>query len=79
MTYRIRAGGPKGARIDVYSNGRFIVRAEGDIDPHLPGNGVKFKIGHYRDKIPVKAEMLLDDVCVSGDAGMCDASVTPRP
>jgi len=79
MTYRIRAGGPQGARIDVYANGRFIVRAEGDIDPHLPGNGVKFKIGHYRDKIPVKAEMLLDEVCVSGDAKACEASITPRP
>jgi len=79
MTYRIRAGGAHGARIDVYANGRFIVRAEGDIDPHLPANHVKFKIGHYRDKIAVKAEMLLDDMCVSSDAATCDASVTPRP
>jgi hypothetical protein len=65
MAYRIRAGGPDGASVDVNANGRFIVRAEGDIDPHLPDNRVKFKIGHYRDKIPVNAELLLDELCVS--------------
>jgi len=79
MTYRIRAGGPQGARIDVYANDRFIVRAEGDIDPHIAGNRVKFKIGHYRDKIPVKAEMLLQEVCVSGTSKTCDHGLTPMP
>jgi hypothetical protein len=77
MAYHIRAGGPEGARIDVYANGRFIVRAEGDIDPHLPGNRVKFKIGHYRDKIPVKAELLLDELCVSQTLANCSPSLKP--
>ncbi len=77
MAYHIRAGGPEGARIDVYANGRFIVRAEGDIDPHLPGNRVKFKIGHYRDKIPVKAELLLNDLCVSRRLATCVLSSKP--
>ncbi len=77
MAYHIRAGGPEGARIDVYANGRFIVRAEGDIDPHLPGNRVKFKIGHYRDKIPVKAELLLDELCVSSTLATCARSSKP--
>ncbi len=79
MTYRIRAGGPAGARIDVYADDRFIVRVKGDIDPHLPGNRVKFKIGQYRDKIPVKAELLLDEICVSDKAGTCDRGIVPMP
>ncbi len=79
MTYRIRAGGPEGARIDVYANGRFIVRAEGDIDPHIPGNRIKFKIGHYRDKIPVKAELLLQEVCVSSAAKTCSHGLKVLP
>jgi hypothetical protein len=79
MTYRIRAGGPEGARIDVYADGRFIVRARGDIAPYWPGNRVKFKFGHYRDKIPVHAELQVDEVCVSKDWKTCDSSITPRP
>lgn len=79
MTYRIRAGGLEGARIDVYANGRFVLRASGDIAPHWPGNRVKFKFGHYRDKIPVRAELQVDEICLSKNWKTCDSSITPRP
>lgn len=47
------------------------------MDPHLPGNRVKFKIGHYRDKIPVKVELLLDELCVSSTLAACAQSTGP--
>ncbi|MGH6816322.1 MAG: hypothetical protein ACREC6_11520, partial [Hyphomicrobiaceae bacterium] len=76
MTYRIRSGGAAGSRIDIYANGRFIVRAEGNIGHGVPlANTVKFKFGHYRDKIPNKAKMSVDEVCMSETAATCDPSV----
>ena len=72
MSYHVLAHGPNGARIDVYANGQFIVRAEGHIASALQlPNRVKFKFGHYRDKIPVKTRMLVDEVCLAQSAANC--------
>jgi hypothetical protein len=78
MTYHIASHGPQGTRIDVYANGQFIVRAEGHIADGLPlPNRVKFKFGHYRDKIPVSARLMVDDVCVAETATACDPTLRP--
>ncbi|MGH6814642.1 MAG: hypothetical protein ACREC6_02965 [Hyphomicrobiaceae bacterium] len=76
LTYHLRVGGAAGALIDIYANGRFIVRAEGRIDDGVPSpNTVKFKFGHYRDKIPIKAKMSVDEICMSETAAACDPTV----
>src|SRR5262249_35210658 len=73
MTYHIAAQGAAGARIDLYANGKFIVRASGDIAADAPfPNTVKFKFGHYRDKISSRASLLVDEVCVSERDATCD-------
>jgi hypothetical protein len=78
MTYRIQGHGAQGTRIDIYANGRFIVRAEGNIAEGLPmPNRVRFKFGHYRDKIPVSARLMVDDVCLSERAAACDPTLSP--
>lgn len=74
MLYHVQGG--RDGRIDVYANGRFIVRAEGFIG--YPGDHpgrVKFKFGTYRDRIPGAAELLVDRICLSTDAADCDATV----
>jgi hypothetical protein len=76
MTYYIEGKGLEGTRIDVYANGRLVVRAKGDIVPGLPlPNQLKFKFGHYRDKIPVSARLMVHDVCLSETAAACDPSL----
>lgn len=61
MTYRIKGG--DGGQVDVYANRRFIVRVMGHIGyaAAIPGL-VKFKIGHYRDRMPGSATLKLDRV-----------------
>jgi hypothetical protein len=55
MQYKVQMSRSKVAAIEIYANGRFIVRVSGKIgyDP-APGNisQTKFKIGHYRDYLP---------------------------
>lgn len=78
MTYRIQGHRVQGTRIDIYANGRFIVRAQGNIAEGLPmPNRVKFKFGHYRDKIPVSARLMVDDVCLAETAAACDPTLNP--
>ncbi len=80
MTYRVQADGKTGTSFDVYANGEFIVRAEGAIsDGANIANEIKFKFGHYRDKIPIRAHMLVNDVCLSEKAADCDKSISPVP
>jgi hypothetical protein len=74
MMYYVR-GGPDGdGRIDVYADGRFIVRAEGAIGYRggTPGR-VKFKFGAYRDRQPGTARMAVDEFCLSRTAAACMA------
>jgi hypothetical protein len=78
MTYRVKAGGARESIFEVYADGRFIVRAEGAYEENVSfPNNVKFKFGHYRDKVSTSADMLIDEVCVSQDLGTCAPSVRP--
>ncbi|WP_162918289.1 heparin lyase I family protein [Taklimakanibacter deserti] len=78
MTYRVKAGGENDTLYEIYADGRFIVRAkyarQADVPP---GNQVKFKFGHYRDRTTTAADMLVARVCVSPNAERCDRSVRP--
>jgi len=63
MAYRVQAGAGHGSVIEVYQDGRFIVRATGHVGYDAPGKSkqkTKFKIGHYRDYIPSTDVMDLD-------------------
>jgi len=76
LTYLVKAGGPRESRFEVYANGRFIVRAEHAYEEKVKfPNRVKFKFGHYRDKVWTSADMLIDRICVSQHVGNCDPSV----
>jgi hypothetical protein len=66
MTYFVQAGGSGGTRYDVYANGQFIVRALGALPQGINfPNRVKFKFGHYRDKIQNWTDLLVDRICIS--------------
>ena len=78
MMYHVKSGGEGDGRIDIYANNRFVVRVDGVIG--YPGGApgmVKFKLGHYRDKIPGEARMLVDELCVSVTASNCDKKIHP--
>ncbi|MGW9947271.1 hypothetical protein J2W92_002608 [Rhizobium leguminosarum] len=63
MSYRVQAGPASNSVIEVYQDGRFIVRATGHVGYDAPGQSkqkTKFKIGHYRDYIPSTDVMDLD-------------------
>jgi hypothetical protein len=63
MSYRVEASRSGKAFIEVYANGRFIVRVTGKIGyenkPDKPSM-TKFKIGHYRDYMPFEHTMEID-------------------
>jgi hypothetical protein len=65
MQYRVEMSRSKPAVIEVYANGRFIVRVTGKIG-YEPAPGkisqVKFKIGHYRDYLPSVDYMDIDRI-----------------
>jgi len=74
MSYRIKAGTRADGRVDVYANGKFIVRAEGLIGYSWgKPSATKFKFGHYRDKIPGTVRFFFDRFCLSPNAKTCDA------
>lgn len=63
MSYRVEAGRSGRAVIEIYEDGRFIVRVTGkigyEVDPDQH-SAVKFKIGHYRDYMPYVHSMDVD-------------------
>ena len=65
MQYRVQMSRSKPAAIEIYANGRFIVRVTGKIG-YEPAPGkisqTKFKIGHYRDYLPSVDTMDIDRV-----------------
>lgn len=69
MRYRVQATRSSAAVIEVYEDGRFIVRVTGRIG-YEPEPGVrsvtKFKIGHYRDYMPYAHAMEIDWLKVEG-------------
>jgi hypothetical protein len=76
MTYRVKGG--ENGQIDVYANDRFIVRVSGHIGYATPHPGdVKFKIGHYRDRVPGDAVLKIDKICLSKFVGDCDPGLRP--
>jgi Polysaccharide lyase len=79
MTYSIKAGTSNG-RIDVYAGKRFIVSVRGQVSylTTKPGK-VKFKFGHYRDRIPGAATVSYDRVCFSPSSDTCAAGLSVVP
>lgn len=76
LTYLVKAGGARQSRFELYANGQFIVRAEHAYQEKVKfPNRVKFKFGHYRDKVGTSADILVDRICVSPDVAHCDKSV----
>lgn len=76
LTYLLKAGGARESQFEVYANGRFIVRAEHAYQEKVRfPNRVKFKFGHYRDKVGTSADILVDSVCVSRNVANCDEAV----
>jgi hypothetical protein len=65
MQYRVEMSRSKPAAIEIYADGRFIVRVTGKIG-YEPAPGkislTKFKIGHYRDYLPSVDTMDIDRV-----------------
>ena len=56
MTYLVKAGSRGNGQVDVYAGNRFVVRVLGRIGYAAAKTGdVKFKLGHYRDRIPGSA------------------------
>ncbi|WP_299809469.1 heparin lyase I family protein [uncultured Roseibium sp.] len=78
MSYRIKALGEEQGEIDIYANGRFIVRVSGHVGyGDLTNSRMKFKFGAYRDRIPGTHHMDVDGICISGKIDNCDRTVTP--
>ncbi len=67
MTYRVQADPEKPATVEVFQDGRFIVRVSGRIgyraDAARPPS-TKFKLGHYRDYMPYVDAMDVDRVSI---------------
>ena len=76
MTYLVKAGSRGNGQVDVYAGNRFVVRVLGRIgySAAKPGD-VKFKLGHYRDRIPGQATLDVDRVCMSRTAATCKAGL----
>ena len=80
MTYFVKGGDP--GWIDIYADGKFIVRVTGHIgysDDELDKEDVKFKIGQYRDGMPGTGIMQIDRLCLSQNVKTCDPHVQPFP
>jgi len=80
MTYLVRGGSDGNGLVDVYANSRFVVRVNGLIgyktnDPGL----VKFKFGHYRDRIDGAASISVDRLCFSPDSHVCAPDIQSMP
>ncbi len=77
MMYRVQATKIRGeSGIDVYADGKFIVRVRGLIgytggDPQP----VKFKFGHYRAWRPGETRFQFDHFCMSERAKICDKDI----
>ena len=70
-------GWPDGGRIELYANGEPIVRLTnglgyGDARPTT----MKFKFGHYRDKILARTRLDYDRLCIAGGPALCGPSRT---
>ena len=80
MTYLVRNGFDGHGQIDVYAGTHFIVRVVGSIGYKTgdPGD-VKFKFGHYRDRIDGTASVSVDSLCFSKDVKVCspDLNIVP--
>jgi hypothetical protein len=67
ITYRVQAGRSAPAMIEVWQDGRFIVRVAGKLG-YEPKAGeksqTKFKVGHYRDYMPFVHAMEVDRISV---------------
>lgn len=72
MTYLVRGGFDGKGQVDVYAGKQFVVRVLGLIGYETPDPGkVKFKFGHYRDKIAGTASVSIDRLCFSKDVKVC--------
>lgn len=80
MTYFVRNGFDGNGKIDVYADGKFIVRVVGSIGykTNDPGN-MKFKFGHYRDRIEGTASVSVDSLCFSRDVTVCAPDLAVMP
>jgi hypothetical protein len=63
MLYRVKGGLNGDGVVEVYANGRFIVRASGTIGvPSAPGARQYLKLGHNRSPMPGTSTIYFDDV-----------------
>lgn len=77
MSYRVKPLGAEQGQIDVYANGRFIVRMSGHVGHDgLGPSRMKFKFGAYRDRITGTHHMDVDRICISRKIGNCDRTIT---
>src|SRR5262249_19509535 len=80
MTYLLRNRFDGHGQIDVYAGSQFIVRVLGAIGYKTDDPGkVKFKFGHYRNRIDGTASVSVDSLCFSRDVKKCapDLDVVP--
>jgi hypothetical protein len=78
MSYLVRDGNDGKGLVDIYDGNQFIARVTGLVgyDTREPGQ-VKFKIGHYRARMPGTAILDVDRVCVSKDVKTCMPGIEP--
>lgn len=82
MTYFVRGGFDGKGQVDVYAGKQFVVRVLGLIGYETPDPGkVKFKFGHYRDRIAGIASISVDRLCFSKDLKVCapDLEIVAAP
>ncbi len=80
MTYLVRGGSDGNGTVDIYANNRFVVRVKGLIGyPTGDPGPVKFKFGHYRDRVGGTASVSVDRVCISPDVAACAPGLKPMP
>ena len=71
--YHVKASNEEKGLIDIYANGTFIARVTGLIGyPGGDPSPVKFKFGHYRDKMLGTSRLLFDRVCMAESSSVCD-------
>lgn len=80
MAYLVRGGSDGNGQVDVYANGRFVVRVKGLIGYETSDPGpVKFKFGHYRKRLESAASISVDRLCLSEASQACAPGLQPVP